>query len=159
MILVPQDKIADYVARGWWGEVTLAHLFIATARRQPQAPAVADPPNLAQITGGTPKRWSWGELLREVGRAAAFLHAQGLRKDDVLVVQLPNCVELHALYLACAASGIVISPLPVQYRGHELAHVVAMTGAKMAITTARVGSYRSAHQWAAQFTGALAIWA
>ena len=61
---------------------------------------------------------------------AALLHARGLRKDDVIVSQLPNCVELHALYLACACTGIVLSPVPVQYRGHELAHVVATTGAR-----------------------------
>jgi acyl-CoA synthetase (AMP-forming)/AMP-acid ligase II len=60
--------------------------------------------------------------------AAAFLHAQGLRKDDVLVVQLPNCVDLHAIYLACAASGIIVSPVPMQYRAHELSHVFATTG-------------------------------
>mgnify|MGYP003330456915 CR=1 FL=1 len=49
---------------------------------------------------------------------AALLHARGLRKDDVIVSQLPNCVELHALYLACACTGIVLSPVPVQH-AHE----------------------------------------
>lgn len=159
MIVVPREKIAEYVARGWWGEQTLAALFIATARRQPDRLAVTDAPNRAQITGDAPQRWSWGELLREVGRMAAFLHAQGLRKDDVLVVQLPNCVQLHALYLACAASGIVISPVPVQYRSHELAHVVATTRARAAITTAQVGSHRAAQQWGARFAGSLQLWA
>jgi len=163
MILVPEEKIAEYVRKGWWGERTLAEIFIATALRQPDAVAVADPPNLASVCGLQPRRWRWAELLREVGRMAAFLHAQGLRKDDVLVVQLPNCVEMHALYLACAASGIVVSPVPVQYRGHELAHVLAVTGARMAITTERVGSHRAARLWgelAPQFAGTLQqLWA
>ncbi|MGE4243793.1 class I adenylate-forming enzyme family protein [Ramlibacter sp.] len=158
MILVPPEKIADYVKKGWWGERTLAEIFIATALRQPETLAVADPPNLFALCGLHPRRWTWGDLLREVGRMAAFLHAQGLRKDDVLVAQLPNCVDLHALYLACAATGIVISPVPVQYRGHELAHVLGMTGARMAITTERVGNHRSAALWAElapQFAGTL----
>jgi acyl-CoA synthetase (AMP-forming)/AMP-acid ligase II len=74
-----------------------------------------------------PAAGAGGELLAQWA-AAAFLHAQGLRKDDVLVVQLPNCVDLHAIYLACAASGIIVSPVPMQYRAHELSHVFATTG-------------------------------
>ena len=92
MVLVPAERIADYVARGWWGERTLADLFVATAQRQPGAFAVADPPNRPQVTGEAARRCTWGELLADVGRMAAFLHGQGLRKDDVVIVQLPNGV-------------------------------------------------------------------
>ena len=162
MVLVPQERIAEYVARGWWGERTLADLFLATAQRQPEAFAVADPPNRPQITGEAARRCTWRELAAEVGRAAAFLHGEGLRKDDVLVVQLPNCVELHALYLACAALGIVISPVPMQYRAHELVHVVTTTRARMAITTARCGNHAPARHWAAlaaQLPGLQQVWA
>jgi acyl-CoA synthetase (AMP-forming)/AMP-acid ligase II len=148
MILVPEDKIADYVRKGWWGERTMGEILIETALRQPDALAVTDPPNLVSISGVQPRRWSWSELLREVGRMTAFLHAQGLRKDDVVVVQLPNTVELHAIYLACAVSGILVSPVPVQYRGHELTHVLSATGASLAITTTRVGSHNLAQAWA-----------
>ena len=162
MILVPQSKIDDYVGQGWWGEQTLADLFIDTAERQPDCFAVADPPNRRQLTGADAKRWTWGDLLAQVGRCAALFHAQGLRKDDIVVLQLPNCVEMHALYLACAVSGIIVSPVPMQYRAHELTHVLASTGARLAITTARVGNYRAAAQWAAhdsQFESLAQIWA
>ena len=148
MILVPADRIAEYVSRGWWGERTLADLFVDTARRQPDAFAVADPPNLARITGAEPRRVSWGGLLAEAGRMAAFLHAQGLRKDDIVVAQLPNTVDLHALYLACAALGAVVSPVPMQYRAHELAHVLRTTSPRLAITTARCGNHEAARHWA-----------
>jgi acyl-CoA synthetase (AMP-forming)/AMP-acid ligase II len=162
MILVPQERIDAYVANGWWGERTLGQLFVETAGRQAEALAVADAPNLTQITGGTPQHWSWERLLQEVGRQAAFLHdVAGLRKDDIIVVQLPNCVQLHAIYLACAIGGIVVSPVPMQYRAHELSHVLSMTRARIAITTERVGSYRSAGQWAhdaAHFDGLQAVW-
>lgn len=157
MILVPQEKIAHYVAHGWWIEQTLGELFIATARRQPEALAVVDPPNRMEITGEAPRRLTWDALLREVGRLAALLHAQGLRKDDVVILQMPNCVELHALYLACACSGIVVSPLPVQYRSHEMAHAVDVTGAKAAITAARVGGYQAAREWHERWGGRLRI--
>lgn len=159
MILVPQEKIEHYVARGWWSEQTLGELFIATARRQPHAGAVADAPNRMEITGEAPRRLSWNALLAEVGRLVALLHAQGLRKDDLLVAQMPNCVQLHALYLACACSGIVVSPLPMQYRGHEIAHVLEVTGAKAAVTMACVGSYRPAQEWQERFGARLPVFA
>lgn len=162
MILVPQSKIDEYVGKGWWGEQTMAGLFIDTAERQPDTFAVADPPNQRDLVGTDAQRWTWGELLEQAGRHAALLHAQGLRKDDIIVLQLPNCVQMHALYLACAVSGIVVSPVPMQYRAHELTHVLASTGARVAITIARVGNYRAAEQWAAhasQFESLKQIWA
>ncbi|NBX56443.1 MAG: short-chain-fatty-acid--CoA ligase, partial [Betaproteobacteria bacterium] len=73
--------------------------------------------------------------------------AQGLSKDDILVMQLPNCVEQHAIYLACAISGIVVSPVPVQYRAHELSHVMDITQAKLVITTQHVGQFKAAQLW------------
>ena len=161
MILVPQDKIDDYTRRGWWGVRTIGELFIDQAERLGDALAVADPPNRPQITGEDPHRWSWQQLLQEVGRHAAFLHGQGLRKDDVIVVQLPNTVELHALYLACALLGVVVSPVPMQYRAHELAHVLDVTQARFAITTTRVGQYPSAAQWLTHgpgFDGVPQLW-
>jgi acyl-CoA synthetase (AMP-forming)/AMP-acid ligase II len=161
MILVPQEKIEAYTRQGWWGERTIGALFLDQAERLGPSLAVADPPNRIQITGEDPLRWSWQELLTEVGRYAAFMHGQGLRKDDVVVMQLPNCVEMHALYLACAALGVVMTPVPMQYRAHELSHVVGTTQAKFAFTTARVGHYKSAEQWTEhveQLSGLQKIW-
>lgn len=161
MILVPQDRIDEYTGKGWWGERMIGEIFLDQAERLGDALAVADPPNRALITGEAPQRWSWRELRSRVGRQAAFLHGEGLRKDDVIVVQLPNSVELHALYLACAMLGIVVSPVPMQYRAHELAHVLEVSQARFAITTARVGQYRSAAQWLATgpgFTGVPHLW-
>ncbi len=148
MILVPRERIDHYLAQGWWSEQTLCDVFLDTAARQPDALAVADPPNREAFSDGAPRRWTWAGLREQVGRWTALLHQHGLRKDDVIVMQLPNSVEMHAVYLACAMSGIVISPVPVQYRAHELHHVLAMTGARLAVTTRRVGAFAQAALWA-----------
>lgn len=148
MILVPQERIDHYVQQGWWGGLTLAERFLETAERQPDALAVADAPNRLAISGQAPERWSWLALLTQVGRWTAWLQAQGLHKDDVLVMQLPNCVDMHAVYLACAVSGIVVSPVPVQYRAHELLHVLRITQARVAITNLTVGGFAQARMWA-----------
>ena len=71
MILVDAAKIADYVGKGWWGETTMGQLLVETAARQPDAFAVADPPNLERLSGAVPRRCTWGELLAEVGLEGA----------------------------------------------------------------------------------------
>ena len=113
MILVKSETIENYVKKGWWSEQTIGDLLLHWSERRASELAVVDPPNKFEISGCRPERWTWGELLVQVGRYAALLQAQGLRKDDILVMQLPNCVEQHAIYLACAISGIVVSPVPV----------------------------------------------
>lgn len=148
MILVKSETIQAYVEKGWWSEQTIGDLFLHWANRRASELAVLDPPNQFDICGCPPQQWTWHELLGQVGRYAALLSSQGLRKDDILVMQLPNSVEQHAIYLACAMTGIVVSPIPVQYRIHEISHVMEITQAKLAITTQHVGSFKAAQMWA-----------
>ena len=148
MILVKSETIQAYVEKGWWSEQTIGDLFLYWANRRASELAVLDPPNQFEICGCPPQQWTWHELLGQVGRYAALLSSQGLRKDDILVMQLPNSVEQHAIYLACAMTGIVVSPIPVQYRIHEISHVMEITQAKLAITTQHVGSFKAAQMWA-----------
>lgn len=162
MILVPREKIEDYTRRGWWGEQMIGEVFLDQVPALADQLAVADPPNRARITGEIPQRWTWGELQTEVGRWLALMHQHGLRKDDVVVMQLPNVVEMHAVYLACAIAGVVVSPVPVQYRAHELAHVVATSQARLAIVATRVGQHACAAHWLghlAQLPSLREVWA
>lgn len=88
MILVNQEKIDDFVAKGWWGRATLGGIFLDTAQELTSTFAVADPPNRAELFGGAPQHWSWAELMAQVGRFSALLDAQGVQKDDVIVPRL-----------------------------------------------------------------------
>jgi acyl-CoA synthetase (AMP-forming)/AMP-acid ligase II len=65
----------------------------------------------------------------------------------VLLMQLPNCVEQHAIYLACAFTGVIVTPVPVQYRAHELEQVIAVSGARVALIAARAGRFDLAAHW------------
>ncbi len=153
MILVPQARIDDYTARGWWGSVTLWDLFVKNLGQQPHTEAVVDAPNRADFAHGAPRRLTWAKLAVEVDRFSLTLLAKGIARDDVLVIQLPNCVEQFVVYLSCARLGIIVSPVPVQYREHELGHVLHTTQAVAAVTFARIGKEGSAHDAAAMFAG------
>ncbi len=125
MQLTPAEKIQDFTARGWWGEETLGTLFARTAAACPDRLALVDPPNRGDFTDGPPRRLSFAQLRHAVSDLASVLYAQGLRKDDIIVVQLPNIAEFALIYLAAAELGIIVSPVPVQYGHHELALINA----------------------------------
>ena len=149
MILVPADHIAAYRAKGWWGETTMVDLLDRHVAERPGDDALIDPPNTQAVIGRDPRRLTWRELGQAVDCLAAALHGAGLGKDDVLLVQLPNVVELTLAYLAAFKLGIIVTPAPVQYRENELSSIVRRTGAKAAITGAVIGG----HDHVAQLRG------
>lgn len=153
MILVPQDKIDEYSARGWWGTTTMWDLFATHVRERPDAEAVVDAPNRAEFAHGTPRRLSWTQLADEVDRFCLMLLAHGIRRDDVLVMQIPNCVEQFVVYLSCARLGIIVTPVPIQYRDHELGHILEVTKAVAAVTFSRIGKPDGGHAGADMFAG------
>jgi acyl-CoA synthetase (AMP-forming)/AMP-acid ligase II len=57
------------------------------------------------------------------------------------MVQLPNVVELVIVYLAAARIGAIVSPLPVQYRTHELKQIIALVAPKVFITATNFGNF------------------
>jgi acyl-CoA synthetase (AMP-forming)/AMP-acid ligase II len=153
MILVPQEKIDAYTARGWWGEQTMWSLFQRHLREQPDAEAVGDAPNRPDFAHGAPRRLTWAGLGDEIDRFCLLLVSSGIRRDEVVVVQLPNCVEQFVVYLACARLGVVVTPVPIQYREHELAHILDVTRARAAVTFSRIGKVDAGHASARMFAG------
>lgn len=153
MILVPQDKIDDYTARGWWGSITLWELFRNNLAAHPDDEAVVDAPNRADFAHGAPRRLTWSQLGDEIDRFCLMLVAEGIRRDEVMVVQLPNCIEQFVVYLACARLGIIATPVPTQYREHELAQILEITQASAALSFSRIGKAEGGHAAARMFAG------
>ncbi|GAA1748043.1 class I adenylate-forming enzyme family protein [Aeromicrobium alkaliterrae] len=133
------EKVADYQARGWWSEETVDELFDRQVAERPDELAVVDPANRAALLGSAPRRLTWRELEAEVVSLAARLDALGLQRGDVLGVQLPNAIELVEVYLAAWSLGIVVSPLPMQYREHEILGMANQAEFAAYVTSARFG--------------------
>ena len=151
MILVPQTRIDEYTARGWWGTQTLWDLFVRNLQQRPDAEAVVDAPNRGEFAHGAPRRLSWRALADEVDQLCLVLLEHHIGRDDIVVVMLPNCAEQFVLYLACLRLGVVVTPVPVQYREHELDHILALTGAMAAFTFSHIGRPGHKHMAGAMF--------
>lgn len=131
-------RVADYTARGWWGSKRIQDGFTEAVLVRPGAEAVVDAPNRLEFIAGAPRRMTWRQLEDEVAQYATRLLDMGLAKDDIVCVQLPNCVELPAIYLACLKLGLIVTPVPVQYREHELEHILGLTKPRAILTAARI---------------------
>lgn len=134
MILDRAETIQRYTDAGWWGAERISDLFLAQVEARPQQEALLDPPNRPELAPGEPQRYTFAALKTAVDRLAVALLNAGLQKDDVLMVQLPNVAELPMVYLAAARIGVVVSPLPVQYRTHELKYTTGIVQPKAFIT-------------------------
>ena len=146
MILVSTEKIKNFKDAGWWGDLTLWQLFQLRLQTRAAFEATVDAPNRCEFAPGSPQRWTWPQLATQAEQFCTILLREGIKKDDVVLVQLPNIVEQFAIYLACARLGVIVTPVPVQYREHELAHIVASTKAVAAITLSRIGKDYAAAQ-------------
>lgn len=129
-----EDLAREYRSHGWWSDRRITDLFDAAVRAVPDQPALIDAPNRPQLLGEAPRRLSFAEVADLADRYALRLLEYGLARDDVLVTQLPNVVEYAALYLAALRLGVIVSPVPMQFRRHELEQIVDLTGARAILT-------------------------
>ena len=151
MILTSKNRIKDFVERGWWGEDTLYSLFQEALHSCGGQEALVDPENRLTITGDAPKRLSFKDINEIVERYAATFYEQGLRKDDIAIIQLPNVVELPIVYLALSKLGIICSPIPMQYGAYEITSIVNEINPKAFVSIAAFNSNAHAEQFSSIF--------
>lgn len=88
----PPELVARYTERGYWTHRPLGAYLYAAADADPTATCLVD----------GPVRLTFAELTARADGAAVRLRALGIRPDDRVVVQLPNCWEFVVLTVACS---------------------------------------------------------
>ena len=111
MILTTQEKIHDYSTRGWWGTKTIQDSLQTIVDRSPNKEAVIDPANKASLCKTPLYTLTYQELQYKIDQMASALHRNGIGKDDIVAIQLPNIVELVISYFAILKVG-AIGPKP-----------------------------------------------
>ncbi|MFK4088341.1 AMP-binding protein [Kribbella sp. NPDC020789] len=123
---------AEYRRRGWWRDDTFLDDLRKQARERPRKLAIAGR-RLAEAHTDT---LDYSELSRLTDRFAGALLQLGIERGDRVAVQLPNRWEIVPLMFATMAVGAVIVPIAPECQGDELHHRLALTEAKVLITTA-----------------------
>ena len=124
------ELIAAYRQRGWWSDTRITDLCDAAVRSEPARLAVVDAHNRPLLTGAPALRLSFAELDRLVSAFMLRFVDAGLTRDDILITQLPNVAEYVAVYIAALKLGIILSPVPMQFRRGEFEKILPLTGAR-----------------------------
>jgi non-ribosomal peptide synthetase component E (peptide arylation enzyme) len=121
----PDDRIRRYVDEGHWRGLTFHAVVDRVADETPSRRAVIGPT----------RELSYGELAANSRRlAGAFRDDLGLRADDLVTLQLPNCVEFAEVFLACSRLGVVPALVLPRHREQELRHIVDLTESRAVVT-------------------------
>jgi acyl-CoA synthetase (AMP-forming)/AMP-acid ligase II len=139
--MTPTDRADRYREQDWWEGHTLWDLLTRNAERTPERLALADAPNRLEFGVGEPARWTYAEARERADRLAAALAGEGVGRGDVVLVQLPNVVELVLAYLAASRIGAIVSPLPIQFRAHELRMTAALVEPTVVVTTTNAAGF------------------
>ena len=122
-----KERIEKYTRSGWWDDKTLDEILRAAVTQAGDRTALIDPPNRADFVDGPVRRIEYGELECAVNQIGNWLFQEGLRQGDIILVQMPNTVEIVLVYLAAARLGLIVSPVAVQYGKFELDHIQSVS--------------------------------
>ncbi|GAB3113227.1 cyclohexanecarboxylate-CoA ligase [Streptomyces calidiresistens] len=120
----PADR---YRAEGWWREETILHDLRRWAAEYPEKAA------LICYSGTEFQTVGYADLARRVDRLAVGLLRLGVRRGDVVTIQLPNSWELVALCLAAARVGAVAGPVVPNMRRREVEFMTRLTASPVYI--------------------------
>ena len=109
----------EYLEKEYWSNTTLADFWDENARRYPHDEAILD----------SRTRLTWSQAKLWIDRLALGFLELGFRKDDVLVLQLPNSVELTLLRVASEKAGLICVPVLRTLRHAEIEYVLKFVNA------------------------------
>ena len=111
----------EFRTAGWWRDETILDDLRRSAASHPGKPA------LVCYRDGVAETVTYSELAHRVGRLAAGLVRLGVRRGDVVTLQLPNSWQLVASILACARAGAVAGPVVPIMRRREVEFMTRLT--------------------------------
>lgn len=118
--LITEEKKKRYVRKGYWGLPTLHEIL------EDQAGNLSAKEFLVDSTS----RLTFSEVKKFVDRLALGLLELGFKKDDALVIQLPNIVASPLFRLAAPSAGILATMVMVAFDAKEIKHILQKTEAK-----------------------------
>jgi acyl-CoA synthetase (AMP-forming)/AMP-acid ligase II len=111
---------ATYRAKGWWKDQRFSDLLATRARATPEREAISD----------ARRRITYGQLWAEVKRFAEFLRRQGVRRGDVVTLQLPNRIEFPVVFFSLELIGAVANKISADFRAVEVEYILKFSKSK-----------------------------
>ena len=124
-------------------EYTWLNGFYRNVRRYAKKAAMIDP--------ATDRTWSYNELNHEANRLAHALDADGVGKNDVVMLSLMNCPEFAFGYIAPRKLGAIVNPCNFNLSAGETALLIDHNKPKVFIYSADIAPMAAQAVELAQF--------
>lgn len=128
---VTKEQIEYYTQLGFWDKWTFCDYVKRWAAAFPNKEALVD--NRTRLT--------WSQYKTMMDRLALNFLELGIKRDDLVVTQIPNCVEAIITEMALARIGACVVPLAMPWREHELNYVLGQTGSPAVIIAKEYGKF------------------
>lgn len=127
--ILPEERRRTMKAAGLWSDRLLLDDFDRWVAKVPGRTVVIDHNSMT----GARTVLSYAELARLVDRLAAGLARLGVRRGDVVSMQLPNWWQFTALHLAALRLGAVTNPVMPIFRERELGFMLRLAESKVLV--------------------------
>ncbi len=126
---LPPARVQAMKAAGFWIDRLLLDDLDRWAVDAPARLATVDHNSVT----GFSTRLTYAELKDRVDRIANGLIRLGIRKGDMVSIQLPNWWQFQALHLACLRVGAVTNPIMPTFRARELRFMMHHAGSRLVV--------------------------
>jgi non-ribosomal peptide synthetase component E (peptide arylation enzyme) len=114
------ELAARYRAAGLWLNRNFFDVIEERARAHPDREVFAD----------AARRISYGTLKHEIEQCAEFLRRIGIRRGDVVTVQLPNRIAFPVVFFSLELIGAVANKVNPDFRARELEYILKFSGSR-----------------------------
>jgi non-ribosomal peptide synthetase component E (peptide arylation enzyme) len=116
-----QKSVDEYRAKGWWKDQTFSEILARRASEHPDREAIVD----------GHRRITYGQLWAEVKRFAEFLRRQGVRRGDVVTLQMPNRIEFPVVFFSLELIGAVANKISADFRAVEVEYILKFSQSRV----------------------------
>jgi non-ribosomal peptide synthetase component E (peptide arylation enzyme) len=118
--MIKPELARRYAASAAWTNKTFFEYVEAAAAPHPQREVFAD----------DARRISFGALKDEILRCAEFYRRIGIKRGDVVTVQLPNRIEFAVAFFALELIGAIANKVNPDFRARELDYILKFSGSR-----------------------------
>ncbi|HVA38392.1 MAG TPA: AMP-binding protein [Candidatus Dormibacteraeota bacterium] len=118
-----QEVVSSFYREGWWTKATASDWLESAARSSPDATALVD----------ASQRLTYQQYAQRARNLAASFVALGLGRDDLIAIQLPNCVEFALTVNAAMLAGIPFCQMHHGFRSKEVRFALGFANARAVV--------------------------
>jgi non-ribosomal peptide synthetase component E (peptide arylation enzyme) len=116
--MMPAELASKYTREKLWLQKTVFDVLVERAAAHPDRIAIKD-------QNGTT---TYGALEDRIGRAAQFYRSIGIKRGDVVTIQLPNRGEFAVAFIALELLGAIANKVNPDFRARELDYMLKFSG-------------------------------